>query len=325
MSLLGEVFHGFNRIIPNIISFNFLKYPMLSFHKIIAGAIVLSSAMVSFAQDQEPTPEEIAQYVQWEKDFVASLSPQYGTVELPNGVATLNLPDNYYYLSPSDSKRVLEEAWGNPPDDELNQGMILPSKYTPLDEASWAVTIDYSEEGYVSDEDANDIDYDDMLAEMKSDVEASNAARQSMGYEAIHLVGWASRPYYDAESHKLHWAKELNFEGSEQNTLNYNIRALGRKGVLVLNFIASMDQLSEIQGSVDEVLAIASFNDGFRYDQFDPSIDKVAAYGIGALVAGKVMAKAGLFAKIAFALKKVWILLAVGAVGLFKKLKGSAA
>ena len=44
-----------------------------------------------------------------------------------------------------------------------------------------------------------------------------------------------------------------------------------------------------------DVIAFTNFNEGNRYEDFDPELDKVAAYGIGALVAGKVAAKAGLF------------------------------
>ncbi len=48
--------------------------------------------------------------------------------------------------------------------------------------------------------------------------------------------------YEDAATHKLYWAKELNFEGDSGDTLNYSICMLGRKGVLELNAIASIDQ-----------------------------------------------------------------------------------
>ena len=64
---------------------------------------------------------------------------------------------------------------------------------------------------------------------------------------------------------------------------------------------------------------MTNFNPGHRYSDFDPSVDQVAAYGIGALVAGKLAAKAGLFAKfgvLLLALKKFWILLVIG-IGAF--------
>lgn len=74
-----------------------------------------------------------------------------------------------------------------------------------------------------------------------------NKARVANGYEEISLIGWASKPYYDNEKKILHWAKKLNFGGAEENTLNYNVRVLGRKGVLMLNAIANMNNLSDVK------------------------------------------------------------------------------
>ena len=89
---------------------------------------------------------------------------------------------------------------------------------------------------------------------------------------------------------------------------------LGRKGVLVLNFIANMDQLPTIEQNLPAVLAMTEFNPGNRYADFNPELDKVAAYGLGALIAGKVAAKAGLFAMLLVLLKKFFFVpLAIGA------------
>jgi uncharacterized membrane-anchored protein len=96
--------------------------------------------------------------------------------------------------------------------------------------------------------------------------------------------------------HKLYWAKELKFRGADENTLNYNIRILGRRGVLVLNAVAAMSQLPEIEQKAPKILAAIDFNPGHRYADFSEAAgDKVASYGIAALVAGGVAAKLGLF------------------------------
>lgn len=258
------------------------------------------------------TDEEIKaqQYYQWVEKFEASLNYQTGEIDLPGGKASLSVPENYYYLSPQDTKRVLEEAWGNP-EGELTLGMLFPQEYRVLDSASWGVTIEYANDGYVSDEDAGDIDYDDLLSSMQADTREENKWRTENGYEAIELVGWAQQPYYDASTHKLYWAKELQFGDSANHTLNYNVRALGRQGYLVMNFIANMEQLNEVNEARDEVLAMASFNDGHKYSEFDPDIDQVAAYGIGGLIAGKVLAKTGFLALALVFLKKFWFVLLV--------------
>lgn len=274
--------------------------------------VLLSALLAAFsvaAQEQEQITAE---------EFLASLNFQKGAITLPGEVATLTLPEGFHYLSPEDTERVLVTAWGNPPGNET-LGMLVKDPEDILADESWAVVIAYEEDGYVSDEDADSIDYAAMLADMQASSLESNAARVEAGYDEVALVGWAATPRYDKTTNKLYWAKELRFGDIPVNTLNYNVRILGRKGVLVLNLVATMPQLQEIEAVIPIVLAMTNFNPGHRYSDFDPSIDQVAAYGIGALVAGKLAAKAGLFAKfgvLLLALKKFWIFLivAIGAI-----------
>lgn len=265
----------------------------------------------------------LAQYAAWAVEFNDSLNRQTGTVELPGGIAKLELGDRYYYLSASDANRVLIEAWGNESGGNTH-GMIFPAEYAPTDDGSWGVAIDYTADGYVSDEDAGSIDYGDLLRDMQEATREESKQRVEAGYEAAELVGWASPPRYDAAEHKLHWAKEIKFGDSPENTLNYNIRVLGRKGVLELNFIAGMSQLPEIEQRRDSVMSAVSFNPGYRYSEFDPSIDKIAAYGIGGLVAGKVLLKTGLLVKLALVFKKFWIILLIGGGAVAKKFFGGS-
>ena len=280
-------------------------------------ALVAGETLTSLgAQESEADIEA------WKASVLSQLDRRTGTIQLEGGVAELQLSDDFYFLDSEDSRLVLEEVWGNPPGGET-MGMIFPAKYTPFDDASWAVTVDYVEDGYVKDSEAKKINYDTLLKDMQRDVREESRYRQEQGYESLELIGWAAEPYYDESAHKLHWAKELNFGEADYNTLNYNIRALGRKGYLVLNFIAGMSQLEEIDDALPAVLAAAEFREGYRYEEFDPQNDEIAAYGIGALVAGKAMAKLGLFAKIALALKKFWIVGLAVLVGIGKRIRGN--
>lgn len=273
---------------------------------------------------EEPVAEEASEteaYIAWAKGIWDSLERRTGAIELKGANATLHVPENFYYLSPQDAETVLVEVWDNPPG-QTTLGMLFPADVTPFEESSWAVTIDFEEDGYVSDADADKIDYNQLLKQMQADTRNSSKQRVKQGYHSIELVGWAAEPYYDRQAHKLHWAKELKFGDLENHTLNYNIRVLGRKGVLVLNFVADMDQKPIIEENLDTVLAMAEFNTGARYTDFNPDMDKVAAYGIGALVAGKVLTKTGFLAIALVFLKKfgIYILLAIGA--LFKGIFG---
>lgn len=264
--------------------------------------------------------------------FVATLKFQDGSVKLPQAKATLNLPPSFRYLDAADSERVLSELWGNPPGSE-SIGMLVPTTASLADsEASWAIVLQYDEDGYVSDEDAKEIDYADMLADMQEEAAAGNEERQQQGFGSVELVGWAESPRYDAAAHKLHWAKEIAFEGEGQHTLNYDVRVLGRNGVLVMRAVAGIGQLASIKPGMSEAIAAVEFDQGARYADFNPDSDRVAEYGLAALVAGGVAAKSGLLTKLLallFAAKKL-VIAGVAAIGygiskLFGKKKGDGA
>ena len=253
----------------------------------LAGLFVLFCSTAFAAEKPKMTAQE----------FEASLKYQNGEIVLPGGMATLKVPDSFRYLDAKDCERVLVEAWGNPAGNNT-LGMLVPAGVSPLSENGWGVVITYDEDGYVSDKDADSINYDDLLKEMKEGIADQNKKRQEKGYHTIELAGWAAKPYYDKSTHKLYWAKELVFGGEKAHTLNYSIRILGRKGVLVLNAVAGMNRLDGVKSDMQQVLHFTDFNPGYRYEEYDSKTDKTAAYGIAALVAGGVAAKAGLFTKL---------------------------
>ncbi|MFT3925761.1 MAG: DUF2167 domain-containing protein [Myxococcales bacterium] len=256
-------------------------------------------------------------------ELEASLSFKTGEITLGDKLATLHLKDGQRYLSAADTEKVLV-AWGNPPGSET-LGMVVPTQESVFADASWAVIVTYTEDGHVDDEDAKDLDFNELLDEMKEDTEEGNSQRKEAGYPAVHLLKWAEPPHYDASTRKVYWAKELSFEGSDAHTLNYDIRVLGRKGVLELSAVAAVDQLAMVKAAMPSVLSAVEFNPGQRYADFNPGVDKMAAYGIGALVAGKLAAKAGLFKIIVAALlasKKLLVAAGAGVVLAVKKLLG---
>lgn len=238
----------------------------------------------------------------------ATLHYQTGRVTLPQGKGILTVPAGFRYLDVAQSRYVMTKLWDNPDGESL--GMLFPATKGPLDEEAWAFSIEFDPLGYVQDDDAADINYDDLLKEMQEDTEAANDQREQDGYGRVLLVGWASKPFYDSKLNVLHWAKELRFSGTSAPTLNYNVRLLGRKGVLNLNAIGGLEQLPEVRASIPAVIQSIAFAKGEQYTDFDPKLDEVAAYGIGGLVAGKVLAKVGAFALIAKFWKVIIALLA---------------
>jgi uncharacterized membrane-anchored protein len=112
--------------------------------------------------------------------------------------------------------------------------------------------------------------------------------------------------------------------------LNYDVRVLGRRGVLVMKAVASMRQVDAVKARMRDALALVEFSPGHRYEEFDSKVDEVAAYGIGGLVAGGLLAKAGFFKMLLVGLlaaKKfvaIGALAAVGAITRFWRARGPA-
>lgn len=255
------------------------------------------------------------------EQFLAKLHFKTGKITLPNGIATLDLPPGFRYLDPQGSKLVLVDLWGNPPSDTDDLGMIFPSNIDIFSRDIWGVEITYRQDGHVNDSDASKIDYGDLLKQMKEGMAEQSKERVKQGYDPLTLAGWAETPHYDQPSHKLYWALDLVSKPSDPHTLNYKIRVLGRRGVLVLNAIAGMDQLATIKGEMQKVVGFTDFTPGNRYSDFNSHTDKVAEYGIAALIAGGVAAKLGLFAKLFAVLLAAKKAILVGVVALFGGLR----
>lgn len=300
----------------------------------MAAACALFPGLVS-AQEEEPvsddtayeemTDEEIAAaYAEWTADFDANLEKRTGDISILDGQVILHVSEDWYYLDTADGRAVLEDGWGNPPDPEL-EGMLFPARYLTQQEGGWGVIIYWTADGYVSDKDAEKINYTKLMREMQRDTEAANEYRVAEGYGTVELIGWAEPPVYDAQTNRMYWAKDLVFDGSDYHTLNYDMRVLGRRGVLTLSYVAGMDQLEEIRASRDEVLAMAEFTDGNRYADYQPG-DQKAEYGLAALVAGgaglAIAKKTGIIAMVLLALKKFWFIIAGVVIAGFTRLKG---
>ena len=287
----------------------------------VFSTLFLSSLFAS-GSDRDSTinlsEEELIQLYEYYLDSVsATLQYETGMVSIGDGLAAMQIPTGYKFLNGKDAEMVLTDLWGNPPSEAGAEslGMLFPADGKPSDDSIYVINITYSEDGFVDDSDAAGIDYEELLESMKEDTRLESEQRVEMGYPPIELIGWASPPYYDAEQKKLHWAKEISFDNSPEHTLNYNIRILGRRGYLMLNVIGEMYTLETVKHDIGPILASVDFQQGHRYADFNPGMDKVAAYGIGGLIAGKVLAKAGIFAKLGVLLLKFWKILAVAVVG----------
>ena len=103
-----------------------------------------------------------AYYDKIEKSF----KYESGKITLSAGEGTLNVPKGFKFLNAAQTQDVLSNLWGNPEDKSI-LGSLVPDGKGVTHSNSWMFVISYQGDGFVKDDDAGDIDYDDLLKNMK--------------------------------------------------------------------------------------------------------------------------------------------------------------
>jgi uncharacterized membrane-anchored protein len=291
-------------------------------YSLLTGALILTAIPALAGQPSSAAEQAAAEaaYNLEMKSLSKALHPQFGDVPLNGAKVTLKLGDDYYFLPTEDAKRVLVDARGNPPSSTDGVlGLVFPAG-KDFKDSSWGAVVSYEETGHVSDKDAADQDYESVLADMKQSAEERNEAVVKEGYAASHILGWAQSPTYDPTGKVLIWARNIHFDGASSNTLNYDVRTLGRTGVLSLNMVDTMSNLAAVRDMASDLGATVKFAPGARYADYDATTDLTADYGLAGLVAAGaglgVAKKAGLLTLLALFLKKGAALLIAGVAGL---------
>lgn len=230
--------------------------------------------------------------------------------------ATLNLPEGYVFIPQPQADQMLK-AMGNG-SDPARIGLIFPKGSNAF------VVARYFDSGYVKDEEAREWKADELLNGLKEGTEAGNKEREQLGIAPMEIVGWVQPPSYEASTHRLVWSietREKNAPAGAEKGINYNTYVLGREGYLSLNLVTSMDAMAQDKDIAATLLKATSFNSGKTYADFNAATDKVAEYGIAALVAGVAAKKLGFFALIAAFVAKFAKVIGVAAIGLVAVLR----
>jgi uncharacterized membrane-anchored protein len=216
--------------------------------------------------------------------------------------ATLNLSAARFFVPKTEGMRVLR-ALGNLPDEATFVGLVLSTRQ----DDEWMVVIRYIKEGYIKDDDAKNWNADELLKNISEGVEQTNQNRVARGFPEMEVVGWIEPPAYDADTHRLVWSLLGKDKGQPDDTprnVNYNTYALGRDGYFSLNLLSNSQRIETDKAVARELLADLQYSPGKRYEDFSATTDRVAQYGLMALVGGAVAKKLGLFALLgAMALK----------------------
>ena len=270
-------------------------------------------------------PELLAQIEQAAKEqeaFMKAVGYKPGPFVGEMGASQIQVPEGYLFADGAGAKKWAELTTNPVSNKEV--GLIAN------EEQGWLVMFKFDEVGYVKDDEKDDLDAEDLLASIKEGTEAFNATRRAAGAPDLHIVGWEQKPVYNEAEHALEWCVRME-SGGEPN-LNFNTRVLGRKGVMTVTLMFGGETaLADVLPHFRTLMKGFSFKPGDTYSEYRDG-DKLAEYGLAALVAGGAVAgaaKLGLFGKLAAILAKSAKLVIVavvgvvaGAVQLFKKIFG---
>ena len=262
--------------------------------------------LFAFGAQAQREPGQIIQELQklaWQR------APGDGTI---GAKAKIRIPEGYSFLDERNTRRFLE-LMGKPPRD--NHYLIAPAN---LD---WCAVFSFDPVGYVKDDEK--IDADALLGSLKEGDGPSNEERKRLGMAPIHTDGWHVPPHYDSDSKRVEWGIRLRDDQGGIH-VNYTSRMLGRSGVMSAVLVSSPQTLNADMKEFNAALAGYQFVAGEQYAEFK-SGDKIAEYGLAALVVGgaaAAAAKAGLFNSLG---KFLWVIIGGGVMGgwaLLKKLFG---
>lgn len=279
-----------------------LKRRLASAGVLLGLLAVMAVAAPVIAQDKPaPAPNsEAARELEGEQAFEAALKVRtVGPAEVPLLTqAVLKLPAGYSFIPKAEGDRLMR-AMGN------RTGSNFIGLVTQTEAIEWFATLVYNNAGYVRDDDAKVWKADELLQSLRDGTEEGNKDRASRGFPPIEITGWVEPPMYASDTHRLVWAAHVRQKGALQGgSVNYNTYALGREGYFELNMIGAEDVIMREKGRAQELLAALTYVPGKAYGDFQAGTDKVAEYGLAALVAGVAAKKLGLFAVLALFLAK---------------------
>lgn len=289
-------------------------------HRALACVALFAVSMAATAADQPGLAQSSAPSEMETAVTQANAATKHGPDKIAiKDQAMLNLPAQFGFIPAGEAARLLK-AMGNRPGDDL-LGIIAPEQ----ENAEWFMVVRYVNAGYIRDEDAKDWKADELLKSIREGTEETNAERRNRKLPELEVLGWVQAPQYEAASHRLVWSlssREKGATSDADNGVNYNTLVLGREGYVSMNMVAGARDIEALKPTAHGLLASLEFKDGKRYADFNSSTDRVAEYGLAALVAGVAAKKLGLLAVVgAFVLKfaKVIGIAAIAGIGGFAK------
>lgn len=253
-------------------------------------------------------------------------NPKNHTTLLKKPNAEIYILENEYYLK--GTKDINQYSWWVFGEEDIESNLMIFS-------GDQTIYVRYKDEGYVTIDDWKSIKPENLISEMRQIQEAWKDQLKEEGRNYVEELNWIYKPTFDSEKNTVHVSYEGTWNGKKgrYKTMQTNSIVLGRNGYLDISFVTSIinettkEELQQIANLAKDFTDGIDFLEGSKHADYK-SGDKVAALGVGGLVAGtlgvKALAKVGFLAKITpFLIKFWWIILApiVAIAGIFNKQK----
>ena len=229
-------------------------------------------------------------------------------------LAKIDVPEGYLFADGEGARIFLQLMQNIPSGNEL--GLLTPA------DSNWFVIFEFSDVGYVKDDEKASLDANAMLKSIQEATEASNEERKNRGWGTMTVVGWIQQPHYDDSTHNLEWALQAKDEKGEL-VVNHKTRYLGRRGYMSTVLVVDDKDLIATLPAFRKAMTAFSYAPDNDYRSFVRG-DKVAEYGLSALIVGgaaAVAAKTGFFKLIGKFLLVFWKLVLAGIAGIGALLK----
>lgn len=266
------------------------------------GYVLLFASCVAAGEStKDAAKQSPLDKVKWQK------GPSSGAL---GDLAAIKVPEGYIFAGAEDTKFLMEAMQNPVTGREL--GFLAREK------ERWFVVFEFDDTGYIRDDEKASLDATAMLDSIKAANDEGNKERTRRGWPTLEITGWEQPPRYDEKTNNLEWAIRGQSEG--RPVINFNTRILGRGGVMRVTLVTGTEGLANVIPQYKTALAGFTYNSGHKYAEYRQG-DKLATYGLSALVVGGATAaavKSGAFKW----LWKVGGLALLAALGLAKKLFG---
>ena len=186
----------------------------------------------------------------------------------------------------------------------------------------YTIFVDYIDDGYVKLDDWKNVDATNLISEMRETAKANEEYFKKENTNYATKLDWIYEPTLNEEKKVVSYSYKVKWS---DNTVTMESKSLklGKKGYVESAYVSSVDKntdFTEVAKNSREFAEYMSFDENFRHSDYK-SGDKVAALGIGGLVAGtlgvKALAKAGILAKFLPLLAKFWWIIVAPIVAIF--------